>query len=156
MAYSTLFYTEVRGEKSPAFPNGRTALYPLLPISLACNGTQIDCLGLVDSGAEYCVFPGKFLSTLGIDRALAPFEESVKTPAGKAGAYFHEATVQLSSPDSDGITPSWSIYAGFADCLDEWATDDRGVSMAILGQVGFFDRFKIIFDLQGKRFELED
>ena len=154
MAYS-LFSIPVRGEKNPHFPNGRTALYPLLPISLACNGTQIDCLGLVDSGAEYCVFPGKFLSTLGIDRALAPFEKR-EDACGKAGAYFHEATVQLSSPDSDGITPSWSIYAGFADCLDEWATDDRGVSMAILGQVGFFDRFKIIFDLQGKRFELED
>jgi|SRR5580692_5982018 hypothetical protein len=156
MAYSTLFYTEIKREESPAFLNGRAALYPLLSISLLCNGKQIDCVGLVDSGAEYCVFPGKFLDTFGIDRTITPFEESVKTPAGKAGAYFHEATIQLASPDSDSNTPSWPIYAGFAECLDDWAKDDAGVSLAILGQVGFFDRFRITFNWRGRHFELED
>jgi len=70
-----------------------------------------------------------------------PFDQAAGV-GGSGKRLFHNITIDLS-----GFAP-FQVYAGFAEHLDN-------LGMGILGQKGFFDRFKVHFDLPQGNFEIE-
>lgn len=56
-------------------------------------------------------------------------------------AYFHTIQIELGGWPMD-------LYCGFS-------SDMKSLPYGLLGQTGFFDRFKIEFDYQAKRIELK-
>ncbi len=75
---------------------------------------------------------------------ISPLAAPVELGAG-VGSYtlthFHQVTLDFGALQIQ-------VYTGFTDGLDHWG-------VGLLGQSGFFDRFKIHFDLQSGIFEIE-
>lgn len=130
-------------DRSDAFPHGQTALRPVLTATLRAGDRHTDPFsGLVDSGADYCVFPADFAKHLGLDYESLP--SAIAHGLGE-DQQMRFATVTLEVEKLG----TWEIYAGFSDL---W--NGRGIGM--LGQLGFFDRFKITFDSTRRIFEVRE
>lgn len=138
-------YQQYDGAKSDAFPDGRMGYFPVLPVSLVFGGHRISCDAIVDSGADYCTFPFKFMAELGIEK-LAKKDSNFHSALGSGSIFFCEVTIEL------GFTDSYAAYVGFPEG-EHGAVN--GSEMRLLGQVGFFDRFKVCFDWSTKCFGIE-
>jgi hypothetical protein len=140
-------YEQFEGEAaSAAFPNGRAAYRPILPVSLSAGDRHFSCKAIVDSGADYCTFPGAFMNALGIEKLAKP-DPNFRGPTGAGHIWFCEVTIDLE------FAAPYSVYASFSDGLNDWFINDVGVGL--LGQVGFFDQFKVAFDWTSKCFAVE-
>lgn len=141
-------YTQCPGDTSAAFPDGRTALRPILPISIINGEHRFSCYAIVDSGADYCTFPGVFMDALQIDRSAAKPDSNFRgvTPQS-TDIFFHEVMIDLA------FTLPYPVYVGFSDSMNEGYGE---AGLGLLGQVGFFDRFKVVFDWSNKLFEIQD
>jgi hypothetical protein len=95
---------------------------------------------LVDTGADYCLFPADFAVRLGLDLNNLP-------PALVYGAGSDNdvrfAIVQIEFDDLG----KWELLAGFSPA---WNGREAGA----LGNLGFLDRFRISFDWSKKEFEV--
>ena len=120
-------------EPSPAFPDGRIAHRPLLRVALVHENRFLDCYSLVDSGADFCSFPLSFAQALGFDMASGVMDIS----SGMGSEYVPTRYWPVGL-DLQGIA-RFEVYAGFTTGLEAWG-------IGLLGQSGFFDRFKISFD----------
>jgi hypothetical protein len=92
---------------------------------------------MIDSGADHCVFPYKFMEFLGIDSRSAPVEMTRGVGTASVPTHFGNVTVDL-----QGLI-QFPVFAGFTAGLDSLA-------LGLLGQVGFFDRFNLGFRLSEK------
>ena len=98
-------YTEFPAEAaSAAFPDGRTGYRPILPVSIISGERRFSCNAIVDSGADYCTFPGVFMNALGID-VLARPDANFRGPTGAGQVSFCDRTIDL------GFTEPYIIYA---------------------------------------------
>lgn len=138
-------YTPQPVQPSQAFPTRTQTLRPLLPVILANRNLSWSCYALVDSGADDCVFPYSFGTYIGL-----------KVPSGRRypfsgvgshsqRAYFFQ--LQLMIPARPRAI-RLRIPIGFTKGLE-------AAAVGILGQNGFFDRFRVSFDLQRGIFVLE-
>jgi hypothetical protein len=128
---------------TPAFPNGH-------PVNRAIVGARLrkgelnstPFFGIVDTGADYCMFPSELLVELGIDRSTLP--------TTTATGFAHDNDVRFAYVDLE-VPPLGvhTIYAGFADNLN-------GKEYGMLGHMGFLNRFTLRFDPRNLKFELED
>src|SRR5437867_12765324 len=112
-------------------PRKRWIKRPMLQATLF-NGTkyqQIVCL--VDSGADECLFHASIGRSLGID-LHSGMHKVFDGIAGSIEAYMHPVEIQIQD-----FSERVKMEAGF--------TESAGVH-AILGQVGFFENFKICFE----------
>jgi hypothetical protein len=134
-------YTDVPLPACAAFPNGRTAIRPALIVTLVNQGKQISCYGIVDSGADHCVFPRSFMQPLGLDPLTAPTEMSSGLGTTNMPTHFCNITIDL------GVIKI-PVYAGFTVGMDQ-------LGFGLLGQAGFFEAFKITFDYRNKLFHVE-
>jgi len=103
----------------------------------------LNCYALIDSGADDCVFPSSFASQLGLDITTNPR----KFHFGGVGsdnhiAYFFDLNVTFEN------VVSYKIPIGFSPALE-------AVGIGLLGQNGFFESFRISFDLNSGFFHLE-
>ena len=120
-------------------PRKRWMKRPLLQVTLF-NGTQrkqVVCL--VDSGADECLFHASIGRRLGIDIESGRYKK-FDGIAGSLEAYMHLIEIQVQD-----FPERVEIEAGF--------TESDGVD-AILGQAGFFERFRICFDRRRGKFEI--
>jgi hypothetical protein len=118
------------------------ALRPVLRLTLTNGPHRLSCYGIVDSGADHCVFPRSFMQPLGLDPLTAPIE--LTTGVGSSNVPSHFCNVRI---DLQGAI-QFPVYAGFTSGLDQ-------IGLGLLGQAGFFDRFKITFDLPQKTYAIE-
>ena len=96
---------------------------------------------LIDSGADYCVFNLEFAKYIGIDLEKAGAGNSVGIGGlEKIKTYFVEIELKIKEFD-DRI----KIKAGFIDSPSV---------IALLGQDGFFDNYKINFERNENFFEI--
>ena len=100
---------------------------------------------VVDSGADYCVFPASFGERVGIN-----VKRGKPTPmsgfGGKGQCFYHQIKV-LAVIDKQ--IWRFECFAGFSEQMDE-------LGVGLLGRHGFFELFeKVIFDQQGKLFKLK-
>jgi hypothetical protein len=136
VVHGTFDYGKGRLDPSSAFPEGRAIHRPMLPVTLRTihSDERVSCDAVVDSGADYCGFPQSFMKTLGIE----PREfETVQTANGDARIYFGYVSIDL------GFIEPYNVRVGF-----------HPGDICMLGQDGFFDRFKVCFDRAGERFAI--
>lgn len=135
-------YKKLRVISPPDFLRGLSYLLrPIIPVVLHYKGKSIGYEALIDSGADFCLFHADLAEYLGI-----PLQESNKQSFGgitgqKAAVYMHLIDLSV------GGHRFSSIPVGFSH---EIAPHGHG----ILGQHGFFDLFKVIFDLEKEQIEL--
>jgi len=115
-------------------------LRPVIPIALHHDAGMTDYEVLIDSGADVNVFAYQLGEYLGIDVASG----SSSTLVGVAGIpeefYFHRIRLDVGG---QVIT----VEAGFAKAMDH-------MPYGIVGQRGFFDQFRVTFDLLAEVIEL--
>ena len=124
----------------PAFPDTHNTLRPIIPVVLEYGGMKIDYEALVDSGADFCIFHSLVGDIIGID--VESGKEAGFGGVGGAGmrAYFHTVKVYVGDY-------SYDLYCGFT-------RDIPADGYGILGQVGFFDHFKVNFDNREEEIEV--
>lgn len=116
------------------------AIRPIIPLRIRHGNRQIRYEALVDSGADFCIFHAELGRILGFD-----VEKGIRRlfggVTGQAGtAFIHPVTIDLEGYETE-------INCGFSD-------DISGDGYGILGQDGFFDNFKVMFDKRAGKVEL--
>lgn len=118
--------------KIPGAPNKPWKSRPHVPIRLYGPKGSIQVSALVDSGADLCYFDQGLGEIIGLDITSGTAGEVMGIEGKRMPVYMH--TIRLSV---DGMPGDIELTAGF--------TPSKGVS-ALLGQEGFFDAFRIIFE----------
>ena len=115
---------------------------PVIPVKLKYAGTEIGYHVIVDSGAGMCLFHAEIGEAIGIDITKGKKRE-VFGVGGKASIYYQHQIV----PEVGGW--EYEIEAGFLPNVG-----GRTVPYGIVGQKGFFEFFKVLFDQQSDEIEL--
>jgi len=131
MATLTIPYYKLPYKPSEAFPEEENVWRPFVEVRINNKTAHIDCLALLDSGADNCLFPAKIGEYLGVDIRKGKTKEFGGIGKGKIKAYFHDVLLRIENI-------SFKCCAGF--------TYDR-LPYVLLGQNGFFDQCIISFDL---------
>jgi hypothetical protein len=126
---------------APNAPGGfhYTATVPVniaLPTKNAPRSKRFD--GIIDSGASQCIFHGAIGRSIGLDIAKGRVEQTLGI-MGAEKVFLHEITLYIPGGPV-------STIAGFSDNLS---------IAGLLGFVGFFEHFKIVFDPTAFHVELE-
>jgi len=136
-------YSFVPAAPSPAFPEGRVAARPILPLLLTYGRSRVFSYAIVDSGADQCMFPLSLATALDLDPFRGPSAQIGGVGSSNVPAYFWDLVVEL-----PGIT-TFPLRAGFTEGLNQWG-------LGLLGQDGFFNRFRVNFRLNREAdFEIE-
>ena len=100
------------------------------------------CAVCLDSGSDHCLFPMSLVPSLGFDPLDMPSQPI--SGLGNSGniAYFESVEIDL----GNGV--HFRTLAGFTKALD-------GGRMGLLGQVGFFENFRVTFDYTSRRFHID-
>jgi len=107
---------------------------------------MFDFPSVVDSGADFCVFPAKFGSIIGLDVKSG---RSVITHGvgGEETLYFHKIMVGVYVRDQIW---KFNTEAGFS-----YKMDKKGAGL--LGRQGFFDQFtEVAFNQNKKMFRIKE
>jgi hypothetical protein len=121
-------------------PNAPWVSRPYIPICLRYQQDSANVYALVDSGADTCLFHSSVGQALGLDVTTGRLQKFFGISEEGIEVYFHTLKFQII-----GSTDLFEIEAGF--------TPSDGVK-AILGQKGFFERYKIIFERYKDRLEI--
>jgi len=105
---------------------------PLIPIILIGPTGSWEGHGLIDSGADRCLFNSEIAKQIGINISQGSTENFSGIEGGNLKASLHKVKLQVI-----GMSEEIEITAGFVT--------SPGVA-AILGQDGFFDAYKIKFE----------
>lgn len=105
---------------------------PYIPIRLSGPKGSKEIYALIDSGADRSLFNIQLAEILGLDLDKAAEEIFSGIEGGSLKAKLHKVSLKVV-----GMSEEIEILAGFID--------SAGV-VAILGQDGFFDAFKIKFE----------
>jgi len=135
-------YVEISVPATPAFPTGRLVRRPVLSLTLRNARHRLSCYAIVDSGADHCVFPRSFMQPLGLDALAAPVDMTSGLGSSNVPTHFTDVTIDL-----QGLT-QFTVYAGFTIGLEQ-------LGIGLLGQTGFFERFKITFDYANRQYAVE-
>lgn len=131
----SFFYEEI------VLNDGRKVLRPMLTVEIMNEGRVIPCRAIVDSGADYCSFPADFLPDLGLDKRDLPFGKG-RGIGGETDFYFKELQLRIEK------IGTLLVEVGFTDTQNGW-------NAGLLGQAGFFDSFRVVFDKHAKTFSVE-
>jgi hypothetical protein len=131
-------YTPFPATRSEAFPNRISALRPVINIRLLFDNKSVKYPVLLDSGADFCIFHAEIgEGILGIPVKTGKKLVFFGTGGAPQEAYFHTIAIDLGGYD-------FQLYCGFS-------YEMKTLPYGILGQVGFFDLFKVEFDYKGKQ-----
>jgi hypothetical protein len=120
---------------------GPGVLRPVIPIDLTIDDRAITYEALVDSGADYCIFPAEIGELLGLDITHGIKKEVAGITGQLEPYYVHPVTLTIGGW-------SYAIQAGFLPNIGRFG-------YGVLGQYGLFDRFIVQFDLLKKEIELK-
>lgn len=122
------------------FSKRKVLVRPIIPISLKNGEKSLRYEALIDSGADFSIFPTEIARKLGINL------KKVKK------IYFSSATGDLVR----GILGNIELDIGEGVFKTSLVFADLAEQAGILGQYGFFDKFVIKFDLQKEDIELKE
>ncbi len=114
---------------------------PIISVSLKYNSTTFDYLALVDSGADFNMFHGGLAKILRIDLTRLkriPFSGIKSNATGEAFV----TAIEI------------GINNEFINSPVMFSNDISDNGYGIVGQLGFFNHFKIAFDYSDKDMEL--
>jgi hypothetical protein len=117
-------------------------LRPVIPIFLVHNNLEVPYQVLIDSGSDICIFDAGLLEIFGVGLESGERREFMGATGVPAVFYFYNIGIKVGGW-------KYNIKAGFmprATALD----------YGLVGQQGFFDIFKINFDLIKEEIELKE
>ncbi len=129
-------YTDIQNHPDPQRPFQR----PYLIVRLINGDRHKDVISLVDSGADVCLFHSDIGRMLGIEIEAAPELAFQGVSGAKEVAYLHRVDLVVSGLSSIA--------------LDVAFTNSMAAGTGLLGQRGFFEQFRVNFDLSEKFFEI--
>ena len=129
-------YTEIRNHQDPARPFHR----PYLIVRLTHGTKHKDVIALVDSGADLCLFQSDIGKLIGIDVERGSELAFEGVSGATATAYLRRISLTVRGMSSI------SLDVGF--------TDSMAVGTGLLGQQGFFEQFRVGFELADQVFEI--
>lgn len=119
-------------------------LRPVIPIKLKNKNQEIGYLVLIDSGADICLFNAEIGEAIGIEIKKGKIKE-VFGIGGKASFYYlHRVKIEVGGYE-------YEIDAGFMPSI----SGSLGMPYGVVGQNGFFEHFKVIFDKSKEEIELK-
>ncbi len=117
-----------------------TILRPIIRIALSHDGFTIPHFALVDSGADKNVFAYEIGELLGLDLPSGEVAEAVGITGEPTELYIHPVTLIVGEE-------SFTTEVAFSRALDK-------LPYGVVGQFGFFDYFKVEFDLSQEKIQL--
>lgn len=134
-------YFENRYDNPKDCHYGQQVFRPLLGTMLENDGKfSCETWSLVDSGGDYCMFPLAFLDELGIDKSTLKSWHPLGLGEGEP-AYFATVTVHVMG------LGSFEAEVAFSERI-------KVSEFSILGNIGFFDQFKVAFDHRNRVFSV--
>ena len=118
---------------------------PLVPFEIVGPAGGECCAGLLDSGADYCVFPIRLARRLGIELRPA----TVRGLKAYGGAVI-EASVGIATLALE--TPTGRLEWTEEFLFNEFAAG--AAEVPVLGYAGFMERFTIVLDGENARMTL--
>lgn len=115
-----------------ADPRRKWIARPIIPIKIFGPKGSVTIDALIDSGADRSLFNIEIASEIGLDLKRCPVEKFSGIEAGVLLARIYKIPVQIL-----GMDEKIEIPVGF--------TESKGV-VAILGQEGFFDAYRVKFE----------
>lgn len=112
-------------------------LRPIIPVSLKGNNLILRLEALIDSGADFNIFPLAVAKRLGV---LLKKNKKIQF-SGIEGGLVEGEVGEVNIMMGNLNFKTWSVFTDSAT--------------TILGQYGFFDHFKVNFDLQKKEIEIK-
>jgi hypothetical protein len=134
-------------EPCPAFPRRRAMYRPIIPIHMYSPDLKyrIQHYALLDTGADYNLFHADFLNVLNGDYLEEGKREDVFGIEGNGVAtYFHDVVIEIGSW-------RYKTPTGFTNSGMVTAPEMSG----ILGEVGFFNHFKVTFDYEKRQIDIK-
>jgi len=132
-----------------AFPERSSCLRPVIPIHIYSVDLKekIHYYALLDTGADYNLFHSELAELIGIKNYKNSNEQTMFGIEGKGiDSYFHDIVVEVGGW-------KYRAYSGFSDFAGVKNLDK--MPYGILGQVGFFENFKITFDYEKQEIEIK-
>lgn len=127
-------YAREPGSPSGAFPNKTEVLRPSIDITVKYGEESIDTSALIDSGADFCMFPYEVGEVLLI-HVESGKDESIRGVGNISyPVFFHNVTIIVGGHVLE-------VFSGFGKCIPR----------PLLGQLGFFDRYSVKFELSKRR-----
>lgn len=119
-------------------------LRPVIPIKVKNRNQEIGYYVLIDSGADICLFNAEIGEIIGLDIKKWKIKE-VFGIGGKASFYYlHKIKIEVGDWE-------YEIDAGFMPSI----SGSLGMPYGVVGQSGFFEYFKVIFDRAKEEIELK-
>ena len=134
-------YRKFPAEPSRAFPRRFSATRPVIPIQLIRGEKRVRYLAIIDSGADLCIFHAEIGELIDITVESGKLLQFSGISNQQLTAYFHDIKIEVGGYEFD-------CYAGFSRDLEN-------LPYGLLGQLGFFNLFDILFDYNKKRLELK-
>ena len=122
------------------FPNRQRVIQPLIKVVLRYQQRKHRIFALVDSGADFCLFPKDVADILGIQVRTGDSFLVTGIGGGRIPFFFHDIEILL---DKHCI----KTKVGFA-------ASSIGTA-GLLGQQGFFEHFVVTFDYTNNYVELK-
>ena len=115
------------------FPNQTVVARPAVKTILERNSKRLPFafLSVIDSGADYCIFPATYGEAIGFDVKSGKSQDT-QGVAGGDKAYFHTVMVWV---EINGQPYYFTCWAGFMYSLS---------SLGLLGRHGFFGLFESV------------
>ena len=143
MAVAKFPYVSLPLPANEAYPQGLIAHRPLAFATIkASSGASTRCIVMPDSGADACLFPLSLAKLLKLDIFSLPKGLTGGLGSGANITYWDSIMVDL----GQGIV--FSAYTGFTQGMDP-------MGLGLLGQNGFFERYRVEFLLSRKVFTIE-
>lgn len=125
-----------------AFNYLKTGLWyrPIIPVTLKCNKIEFNYLALIDSGADFNIFHADIAKILKIDLSRLKNPVNFSGINGKGIGYF--TTIDI------------GVGNNFINTPVIFSNDISENGYGILGQQGFFNKYKIEFDYLNRKINL--
>lgn len=128
-----------------AIPERQFIFKPVIPLKLGNKqnpSKTVSLHGLIDSGADATILSAEYGEAIGLEVKKGKTGKFSGIGEGRITVYFHEVILEVIL-NVGGY--QWVAEVGF--------TYNEGV-VAILGQVGFFEKFRVAFDYPKKTIEI--
>lgn len=144
-------YTKFRDHLSPQY--AVTVLRPIVPIGIRYRGRALPALysALIDSGADDCLFHAEVGEAIGIEVKNGPVKTYGGIGFGELIGHIHTVEIQVG-----GYWVECQAAFAYGMLRDHPSLPGmrQGLRYGVLGQAGFFDKFKVIFDFAAEEIEL--
>ena len=113
---------------------------PINPVTLKLNRIEFNYLTLIDSGADFNIFHADIAKILKIDLSKLKNPVNFSGINGKGIGYFSAIDIGIDN--------------NFINTPVVFSNDISDNGYGILGQQGFFNKYKIEFDYKGRKINL--